>query len=125
MGRMPQLPSNIITCPKYDVFPDEDSQSWSPYTDNGLTKELSQPSRTRAVSLQISALCEISNDILLGFYVPTNGGTTNEARFKKGERDSEMKRLVNLHARLEDWVRKLPAELEAKEGALASALVMQ
>jgi hypothetical protein len=59
LGRLPQLPSNIVTAPKFDVFPDEDSEPWTPYTDSGPSQAHSQPSRTRTVALQISKLCEI------------------------------------------------------------------
>ena len=74
MGRMPQLPSSMVTVPKTDVFPSEDSDNWLPYTDSGVSTINPQPSRIRAVSLRISMLCEISNDVLLSFYDPTPGG---------------------------------------------------
>ncbi|KAK6350319.1 hypothetical protein TWF696_006550 [Orbilia brochopaga] len=124
-GRLPQLPSSSATTPKYDVFPDEDSEIWTPYTDNGLTPELSQPGRTRAVALQLIGLCEISNDILLGFYQPVRGGTTKESKLGKGKagKDAEMKKLLELYNRLEEWNQKLPAEMAAKEGALMSILI--
>ncbi|KAF3904144.1 hypothetical protein AA313_de0204706 [Arthrobotrys entomopaga] len=126
-GRLPQLPTSSATTPKYDVFPDEDAEIWTPYTDNGLTPELSQPGRTRAVNLYLIGLCEISNDILLGFYQPVRGGTTKESKLGKGrgEKDFEMKRLLELYNRLEEWNQKLPAEMVAKEGALMSVLLMQ
>ncbi|KAJ6262074.1 hypothetical protein Dda_2878 [Drechslerella dactyloides] len=124
-GRLPQLPSSSATTPKYDVFPDEDSEIWTPYTDNGLTPELSQPGRTRAVALQLIGLCEISNDILLGFYQPVRGGTTKESKLGKSKtgKDAEMKKLLELYNRLEEWNQKLPAEMAAKEGALMSILI--
>ncbi|EPS43725.1 hypothetical protein H072_2295 [Dactylellina haptotyla CBS 200.50] len=125
-GRLPQLPSLSATTPKYDVFPDEDSEIWTPYTDNGLTPELSQPGRTRAVNLYLIGLCEISNDILLGFYQPMRGGTTKESKLGKGRggKDAEMKKLLELYNRLEEWNQKLPAEMVAREGALMSVLLM-
>ncbi|KAK6348795.1 hypothetical protein TWF730_009565 [Orbilia blumenaviensis] len=125
-GRLPQLPSSSTTTPKYDVFPDEDSEIWTPYTDCGLTPELSQPGRTRAVNSYLIGLCEISNDILLGFYQPVRGGTTKESKLGKGRggKDAEMKKLLELYNRLEDWNQKLPAEMVAKEGALMSVLLM-
>ncbi|EWC48687.1 hypothetical protein DRE_01909 [Drechslerella stenobrocha 248] len=125
-GRLPQLPSSSATTPKYDVFPDEDSELWTPYTDNGLASELSQPGRTRAVALQLIGLCEISNDILLGFYQPVRGGATKESKLGKGKsgKDIEMKKMLELYNRLEKWNEKLPAEMAAREGALMSVLVM-
>ena len=92
-----------------------------------MTPELSQPGRTRAVALYILALCEISNDILLGFYQPVQGGTTKESKLGKGRagRDAEMKKLLDLYNRLEEWSKKLPAEMVAREGALMSVLLMQ
>ncbi|KAF3938090.1 hypothetical protein ABW19_dt0205785 [Dactylella cylindrospora] len=125
-GRLPQLPAASTTTPKYDVFPDEDSELWTPYTDNGLTPELSQPGRTRAVALHLIGLCEISNEILLGFYQPVKGGTTKESKLGKGRagKDAEMKRLLELYNRLEEWNQKLPMELGAKEGALPNVLLM-
>lgn len=100
---------------------------WTPYTDNGLTPELSQPGRTRAVALHLIGLCEISNDILLGFYQPVKGGTTKESKLGKGraQKDAEMKKLLELYNRLEDWAKTLPAEMAAKEGTLPNVLLMQ
>jgi hypothetical protein len=65
LGRLPQLPTSIITVPKYEVFPDEDAATWAPYSDSGYSQAHAQPARTRAVALQISKLCEISNDLLV------------------------------------------------------------
>jgi hypothetical protein len=104
--------------PKYDVFPDEDADTWSPYTDNGISQLQSQPSRTRAVALQISGLCEISSDLLIFFY--------NPQRFEKSAgRSQELKKLSELQTRLEAWRRELPKELDAKEGQLPNVLLMQ
>lgn len=139
MGRMPQLPSSMVTVPKPDVFPSEDSDSWHPYTDTGLTiSNTPQPSRIRAVSLRITMLCEISNDILLSFYNPTPGSstaggvTTADASatiakiLQQGKNSAagEFKKLGELFTRLEEWRKKLPPELEAKEGSLPSVLLM-
>ncbi|KFY41419.1 hypothetical protein V495_04943 [Pseudogymnoascus sp. VKM F-4514 (FW-929)] len=117
LGRMPQLPTSNITVPKYDVFPDEDSDIWSPYTDTGVSQLNSQPSRTRAVALQISALCEISSDLLIFFYHPQ----TLERSMGK---QAELKKLSELHTRLEAWRKDLPKEFEAKEGQLPNVLLM-
>jgi len=90
-----------------------------------LTPELSQAGRIRAVSLQIAGLCEISNDIMLGFYHPTQAGVTKEPKSARDKKGLEMKKLVELHGRLEEWLAKLPAEMVAREGALMSVLTMQ
>lgn len=78
----------------------------------------SQPSRTRAVALQISYLCEISGDLLSYFYHPTQMD-------KPVGKQAELKKLSELHTRLEAWRKNLPKEMEAKEGQLPSVLVMQ
>lgn len=118
LGRLPQLPSSMVTTPKFDVFPDEDSAQWSPYTDSGFTQAHPQPSRTRAVALQIAKLCEISNDLMEYFYNPMD---MDKAKGKA----AELKKLSEIHTRLEGWRRELPKELEPKEGLLSSVLVMQ
>jgi hypothetical protein len=100
------------------VFPDEDAAPWCPYTDSGFTQANSQPARTRAVALQITKLCEISNDLLQNFYNPSD-----LARAKG--KSAELKKLSDIHTRLESWRRDLPKELEPKEGGLSSVLVMQ
>lgn len=118
LGRLPQLPTNNVTVPKIEVFPDEDADIWSPFTDQGSSAMHSQPARTRAVALQITALCEISSDLLSFFYHPTG----LEKPMGKGV---ELKRLSELHTRLQAWRRDLPAEFESKEGQLPNILLMQ
>jgi len=120
LGRLPQLPLNIITCPKIDVFPDEDSTNWAPCTDSGFSSVHLQPSRTRAVALQISSLCEISSDLIKFFYNP---GETSDLAKPKGKQ-AELKKLSEIHSRLESWRRDLPKEMEPKEGGLSSVLIM-
>lgn len=117
LGRLPQLPNTIITVPKFDVFPVEDADIWSAYTDSGFSQAHAQPSRTRAVALQISKLCEISSDLMNFFYNPIDMDKT------KGKQ-AELKKLSEIHQRLETWRRELPKELEPKEGGLPSMLVM-
>ncbi|KAI8942435.1 Nitrogen assimilation transcription factor nit-4, variant 2 [Plenodomus lindquistii] len=117
LGRMPQLPNAILTVPKFDVFPTEDAETWSAVTDSGLSQAHSQPSRTRAIALQISKLCEISSDLMKFFYNPTDIDKT------KGKQ-AELKKLSEIHVRLETWRRELPKELEPKEGGLPHMLVM-
>lgn len=118
LGRLPQLTRSIVTVPKFEVFPDEDSAQWSPYTDSGFTQGHSQAARTRAVALQISKLCEINGDLMQSFYNPTDMD-------KSRGRQVELKRLSDIHTRLEAWRRELPKEMEPREGGLPSILVMQ
>ncbi|KAG4429906.1 Nitrogen assimilation transcription factor nit-4 [Cadophora sp. M221] len=117
LGRLPQLPVSNITAPKYDVFPEEDADIWSPYTDNGVGQLHSQASRTRAVALQLSKLCEISSDLLTFFYHP-------QALERSVGRSQELKKLSELQTRLESWRRELPKEFEPKEGSLPNVLLM-
>jgi len=112
------MPLSSVTVPKFDVFPMEDADMWSPYADNGVGKAHAQPSRTRAVALQTSALCEISGDLLLYFYHP-------HQLEKPLGKQTELKKLSELHTRLEAWKKNLPQEMEAKEGQLPNVLVMQ
>ncbi|KAM0249842.1 hypothetical protein ACHAQJ_008880 [Trichoderma viride] len=117
LGRLPQLPRNSFTVSKIDVFPDEDAALWSPFTDKGFDESLAQPSRTRAVALHLSKICEISSDILVFFYHPSN--------IKRASSKSlELKRLGELHQRLEEWRKNLPKEFEPKEGLLPNVILM-
>lgn len=90
---------------------------WSPYTDAGIVHANSQPARTRAVALEISKLAEISSDLLVSFYQPT-------LLDKPSTKQGELKKLTDIHTRLEAWRRDLPAELEPKEGQLPPVLLM-
>ena len=79
----------------------------------------SQPAaRTRAIALQITNLCEISGDLLTYFYHPTQID-------RPVGKAVEMKRLGEIHRRLEVWKNDLPREMEACEGALPNVLLMQ
>lgn len=118
LGRLPQLPKNTYNVPKYDVFPDEDAEAWSPYTDMGFDESLKQPSRTRAVALQLIKLCEISSDLLLFFYHPNHIG-------RSSGKAVELKKLSELHRRLEEWRKELPKEFEPKEGQLPHMILVQ
>jgi hypothetical protein len=127
MGRMPQLPSAMVTVPKPEVFPNEDSDNWVPYTDEGMNIANSQPSRIRAISIHISYLCEISNDILFIFYNPTPNQDLKPPTvkcFSKSNLGSDFKKLSELFTRLENWRKDLPLELDAKDNSLPSALLM-
>jgi len=107
-----------VTTKKFDVFPSEDSDQWTPWTENGPTQSHAQPSRIRAVALRISALCEISSDLLLNFYHPNNVGIP-------AGKQAELKKLGELHTRLEAWRKELPKEMDARQGQLPHVLVMQ
>ena len=118
LGRLPQLPKNSYNVPKYSVFPDEDGGIWSPYADAGFDQTLSQPARTRAVGLQLSKICEISSDLLIFFYHPNHIG-------RSSGKSVELKKLSELHRRLEDWRKELPQEFEPKDGQLPNVILMQ
>ncbi|KAI0540782.1 fungal-specific transcription factor domain-containing protein [Xylaria digitata] len=117
MGRLPQLPKNSYSVPKYDVFPEEDAEGWSPYTDSGFDESSKQPARTRTIGLQLSTLCEISSDLLLFFYHPSHIG-------RSSGKSVELKKLSELHRRLEEWHKQLPAELQPKDGQLPNVILM-
>ncbi|KAM0449004.1 hypothetical protein ACHAPV_007689 [Trichoderma viride] len=117
LGRLPQLPRNSFTVSKIDVFPDEDAALWSPFTDKGFDESLAQPSRTRAVALHLSKLCEISSDILVFFYHPSHIK-------RPSSKSLELKKLGELHQRLEEWRKDLPKEFEPKEGLLPNVILM-
>jgi len=107
-----------ITVKRPDVFPSEDGEVWSPYTDLGVVHAHAQPARTRAVALELSKLAEISSDLLSSFYNP-------QLRDKPLSKQAELKRLTDLHTRLEAWKQQLPPEMEPREGLLPQALLMQ
>lgn len=90
---------------------------WSPYTDAGIVHANAQPARTRAVALEISKLAEISSDLLVSFYQPT-------LLDKPSTKQVELKKLTDIHTRLEAWKHDLPSELEPKEGQLPPVLLM-
>ncbi|KAK7883585.1 hypothetical protein LTR67_011083 [Exophiala xenobiotica] len=117
LGRQPQLQMPNITVKKPDVFPSEDSEVWSPYTDAGVIQAHAQPARTRAVALQLSKLAEISSDLLTSFYNP-------QQLDKPLTKQAELKRLSDLHTRLEAWRQALPSEMEPREGQLPQVFLM-
>jgi hypothetical protein len=118
MGRLPQIPTSHASVSLFDVFPDEDAAPWRPYTDSGFTQAYTQPARTRAVALEMIKLCQISNDLMKNFYDPAD---MDKAKGKA----SELKKLSDIHTRLESWRRELPKELEPREGGLSHVLIMQ
>ncbi|KAL2864698.1 putative C6 transcription factor (NirA) [Aspergillus lucknowensis] len=117
LGRQPQFATTNTRVPHVDILPNEESALWSPYTDTGPTREYTQPSRTRAVAVQLSRLCAISGDLLASFYDPT-------PKQKPTSKQIELKKLSEIHTRLEAWKKGLPKELESREGQLPQALLM-
>ncbi|KAM5365359.1 hypothetical protein ACJA88_012541 [Fusarium oxysporum] len=117
LGRLPQIPKSSFNVSKFDVFPDEDAESWSPYTDSGFDQSFKQPARTRAIALQMSKLSEISSDLLAFFYHPSHIG-------RSSGKTVELKKLSELHRRLEEWRKELPREFEPKDGQLPNVLLM-
>ena len=118
LGRQPQLTTSNSSVPAIDVLPNEDAELWSPYTDSGIGHKHTQPSRTRAVASLISRLSEISGDLLMFFYLPTS-------QEEPHSKQAELKKLSEVHTRLEAWKKNLPRELESREGQLPQVLVMQ
>ena len=118
LGRLPLLAQNSFNVSKFDVFPDEDAETWMPFPDSGLDESLAQPCRTRAVALQLSKLCEISSDLLVFFYHPNHVG-------RSSGKAVELKKLSELHRRLEEWRKELPSEFEPKDGQLPNVILMQ
>ncbi|KAF3385221.1 Nitrogen assimilation transcription factor nirA [Penicillium rolfsii] len=117
LGRQPQLSSSNTNVSKFEVLPREETELWSPYTDAGVSHDHTQPSRTRAVAFQISKLCEISSDLLVFFYHPGELEKTQQKHL-------ELKKLSDVHTRLEAWKKELPKEFDPKEGQLPQVLVM-
>ncbi|TLD26861.1 hypothetical protein PspLS_04755 [Pyricularia sp. CBS 133598] len=117
LGRLPQLLRSNCNVPKYDVFPSEDAEMWSPYTDSGYDQSSEQPSRVRAVGLQLVKLSEISSDLLLFFYHPKHIG-------RSSGKSVELKKLSELHRRLEEWRKELPSEFEPKDGQLPNVILV-
>lgn len=117
LGRQPQLQLSNSTVKKPDVFPTEDSERWSPYTDSGIVQANAQPARTRTVALQLSKLAEISGDLLASFYHPNLAD-------KPINKQNELKKLSDIHTRLETWKKELPAELDVRDAQLPQVLLM-
>lgn len=117
LGRLPQLTRSSSNVSKFDVFPDEDTATWYPLTDRGHDESHGQPWRTRAAALQLSSLSEISSDLLIFFYHPNHIGRSRG-------KSAELKKLGEIHQRLEEWRRQLPKEFEPREGQLPSVTLM-
>ncbi|KAJ0425513.1 fungal-specific transcription factor domain-containing protein [Aspergillus carlsbadensis] len=117
LGRQPQFTNANTNVANVDILPNEESALWFPYTDTGPSREYTQPSRTRAVAVQLSKLCAISGDLLAFFYDLT-------PKEKSTSKQLELKKLSEIHTRLEAWKKGLPRELEPREGQLPQALLM-
>ncbi|KAH2560334.1 hypothetical protein KXV42_005101 [Aspergillus fumigatus] len=117
LGRQPQLLTSQVCVPKIDILPNEEAELWSPYTDSGPSQDNTQPSRIRTVALQLAKLSEISGDLLVYFYDPSPTD-------KPPTKQADLKKLSEIHTRLEAWKKGLPKELEPREGQLPQVLVM-
>ncbi|PYH96308.1 nitrogen assimilation transcription factor nirA, partial [Aspergillus ellipticus CBS 707.79] len=102
LGRQPQLGTSSISIPMVDILPNEEAALWSPYMDTGVG---------------LFRLCEINGDLLVFFYDPT-------PKDKPTSKQAELKKLSEIHTRLESWKKELPKELRPQEGQLPQALLM-
>ncbi|CAK7243683.1 MAG: hypothetical protein STHCBS139747_005209 [Sporothrix thermara] len=59
LGRLPQLPKNSYSVPKYDVFPGEDAEIWSPFTDAGFDMSHSHVSPRRICTSNAGAISKL------------------------------------------------------------------
>lgn len=118
MGRLPQLLKTTCNVSKFDVAREEDSSMWSPLSDKGLDESFEQPARTRSAALQLVSLCEISSDLMVFFYHP------NHIKRPRGK-SAELKKLSEIHQRLEQWRKALPKEFEPNDGQLPNVILMQ
>lgn len=119
LGRLPQLPKASCSTSRFDVHPEEeDAAVWSPLTDKGSDDSFEQPSRTRSAALQLVSLCEISSDLMVFFYHPNHIGRSRA-------KSAELKKLSEIHQRLEQWRKALPKHFEPTEGQLPNVILMQ
>lgn len=118
MGRLPQLLKSSCNVSKFDVCSEEDSSMWSPLTDKGFDESFEQPAKTRSSALQLASLCEISSDLLVFFYHPNHIGRSRG-------KSTELKKLSEIHQRLEQWRKELPKEFEPADGQLPNVILMQ
>ncbi|TWU75526.1 hypothetical protein ED733_005841 [Metarhizium rileyi] len=118
MGRLPQLVKTSCNVTKFDIDEEEDSLTWSPLSDKGFDISSKQPSRTRSAALQLSTLCEISSDLMVFFYHPNHIGRSRG-------KSAELKKLSEIHQRLEHWRKALPTEFEPADGQLPNVILMQ
>jgi hypothetical protein len=118
MGRLPQLLKTSCNVSKFDISREEDSAMWSPLSDKGFDTSLEQPSRVRSAALQLTSLCEISSDLMVFFYHPNHIGRSRG-------KSAELKKLSEVHQRLEQWRKVLPKEFEPTDGQLPNVILMQ
>lgn len=118
LGRLPQLPKASCNVSKFEPYPEEDAATWSPLTDKGFDKTFEQPSRVRSAALQLASLSEISSDLLVFFYHPNHIGRSRG-------KSAELKKLSEIHQRLEQWRNALPSEFEPTDGQLPNVILMQ
>uniref|UniRef100_A0A0D2XQZ4 Zn(2)-C6 fungal-type domain-containing protein n=1 Tax=Fusarium oxysporum (strain Fo5176) TaxID=660025 RepID=A0A0D2XQZ4_FUSOF len=97
LGRLPQIPKSSFNVSKFDVFPDEDAESWSPYTDSGFDQSFKQPARTRAIALQMSKLSEISSDLLAFFYHPSHIGRSSGKTVELKKLNGQLPNVLLMH----------------------------
>ncbi|KHN97909.1 pathway-specific nitrogen regulator [Metarhizium album ARSEF 1941] len=117
MGRLPQLVKTACNVTKFNIDNEEDSSTWSPLSDKGLDKSFELPSRTRSAALQLISICEISSDLMVFFYHPSHIGRSRG-------KSTELKKLSEIHQRLEHWHKTLPKEFEPAEGQLPNVILM-
>ncbi|PYH44556.1 putative C6 transcription factor (NirA) [Aspergillus saccharolyticus JOP 1030-1] len=117
LGRQPQWTIESVGVSMPEILPNEEAAPWTSFTDAGASGDQSQPSRTRAIAVQIAKLCEINGDLLVFFYDP-------KPKDKPSSKQSELKKLSEIHTRLETWKKNLPKELGPQDGQLPQALLM-
>ncbi|KAG5997663.1 Nitrogen assimilation transcription factor nit-4 [Claviceps spartinae] len=118
LGRLPQLQKASCNISRFDACPEEDAAMWSPLTDTGFDVSFKRPSQTRSAALQLASLCEISSDLLVFFYHPNHIGRSRG-------KSVELKKLSEIHRRLEQWRNALPQNFEPTDGQLPNVILMQ
>ncbi|KAG5984314.1 Nitrogen assimilation transcription factor nit-4 [Claviceps digitariae] len=117
LGRLPQLPKASCNTSPVDICPEEDAAMWSPLTDMGFDASFERPSQTRCAARQLAGLCEISSDLLVFFYHPNHIGRSRG-------KSAELKKLSEIHRRLEHWRESLPQTFEPTDGQLPNVILM-
>ncbi|KAG6263126.1 Nitrogen assimilation transcription factor nit-4 [Claviceps purpurea] len=117
LGRLPQLQKASCNISRFDACPEEDAAMWSPLTDTGFDASFKRPSQTRSAALQLASLCEISSDLLVFFYHPNHIGRSRG-------KSVELKKLSEIHRRLEQWRNALPQNFEPTDGQLPNVILM-
>ncbi|KAG5938139.1 Nitrogen assimilation transcription factor nit-4 [Claviceps sorghi] len=117
LGRLPQLPKASCNTSRFGICLEEDTAMWSPLTDTGFDASFERPSQTRSAALQLASLCEISSDLLVFFYHPNHIGRSRG-------KSAELKKLSEIHRRLEHWRKALPQHFEPTDGQLPNVILM-